>query len=240
MRLLLTRPAEEGERTRQACEAAGHKVLLSPVLRFEPLPVTLDLTGVQALAVTSRQGLRSLAQATTRRDPPLFAVGAATAALARDAGFRSVESAEGDLSALARLLAGRLSPAGGAILHATGTERAGDLAESVPLQNFTIVRTELYQARPLDELDRTTREVLAHGQLDAVAFFSPRSAGIFVTLVRQAGLAETCAGLLAACLSPAVARSAADLPWAATVTAAEPSLPSLLGALAAYDRRTDR
>jgi uroporphyrinogen-III synthase len=240
MRLLLTRPAEEGERTRLACEAAGHRVLVSPVLRFEALPVALDLTGMQALAVTSRQGLRSLAQATPRRDLPLFAVGAATAALARDAGFRQVLSAEGDRTDLARLLAGHLSPGGGPILHVTGTERRGDLGESPALQGFTIVRTELYQARALAELDRTAQGALTHGQLDAVAFFSPRSAAIFVTLVRRAGLARACAGLLAACLSPAVARSAGVLPWAATVTAATPSLPSLLAALAAYDKRTDR
>ncbi len=240
MRLLLTRPAEEGERTRAALEAAGHSVLVSPVLRFEPLPVTLDLSGAQALAVTSRQGLRSLARATPRRDLPLFAVGAATAALAGEAGFQRVESADGDQAALARLLSRRLSPGAGHILHVTGSERADDLGENQPLQAFTVVRTELYQARALEELDRTARDAMTHGQLDAVAFFSPRSAAIFVTLVRRAGLAASCAGLLAVCLSPAVTRSAAMLPWSEAVTAAQPSLPALLAALAAYDKRTDR
>src|SRR5690606_3576644 len=83
----LARPAAEGERSRRAFAAAGHEVLLAPVLAIEALPAPLDLTGIQALAVTSRQGAAALARATPRRDLPVYAVGDATAEQARAAGF---------------------------------------------------------------------------------------------------------------------------------------------------------
>ncbi len=76
------------------------------------------------------------------------------------------------------------------------------------------------------------------GALDGVSFFSPRTAAVFAKLAVREGVAEACGGLVAACLSPAVAERAAALAWREILVAAEPSLASLLAALAAYERRT--
>jgi uroporphyrinogen-III synthase len=239
MRLLLTRPAEEAARSRRLLEAAGHRVLVAPVFAIESVPATLDLAGVQALAVTSRQGAAALARATARRDLPVFAVGEATAERARAAGFTRVEAAGGDAAALADLLARRIDPAAGRVLHATGEIQARDLGALLRDSGVELVRTILYRARPVEELDRTVCAALRESRLDAVAFFSPRAAGIFARLAVRQGLAETCGRLVAACLSPAVAARAGKLRWRDLVVAERPDLPSLVAALAAYEAHTD-
>ena len=239
MRLLLTRPAEEAARSRRRFEAAGHSVLVAPVIQIEELPARLDLQGVQALAVTSRQGVAALARATARRDLPLFAVGEATAERARAAGFTQVAAAGGDAAALAALLARRIDPAAGRVLHATGEIQARDLGALLRDSGIEVVRTILYRAKAVDRLDRTICTAMQEGQLDGVVFFSPRAAGIFARLAVRQGLAETCGRLVAACLSPAVAARAGSLSWRGLVVAARPDLPSLVAALAAYEGHTD-
>lgn len=238
MRLLLTRPAVEAERTRRRFAAAGHTLVAAPVLAIEPLVTALDLTGVQALAVTSRQGLAALADATPRRDLPLYAVGDATAEAARAAGFTQVESAAGALEDLTALLAARIDPAGGRVLHLSGENIAGELGETLRSKGIEVVRTPLYRARPVEELDRTALDELRGGRLDGALFFSPRSAKVFARLAVRHSLEQACGRLVAYCLSAAVAERAAALAWRRLVVAAHPDLPSLLAAVQA-DASTD-
>src|SRR4051794_1084776 len=96
-----------------------------PVLMVRGLPINIDLSGFAALAVTSRNGLAAFARTCSRRDLPVFATGAGTAADAESAGFREVFSADGDVAALAALIA-EVRPAG-KVLHAAAVELAGDL-----------------------------------------------------------------------------------------------------------------
>ena len=104
MRVWVTRPEEDAAELAEALRAEGVEVLVEPLLRivYTDGP-PLDLTGVQALIATSANGVRAFARRNQQRDVPVLAVGAATARAARAAGFTSVESAAGDVAALARL-----------------------------------------------------------------------------------------------------------------------------------------
>src|ERR1700755_2220735 len=102
MKILITRPAEDGAEIAQRLAAMGHEALLAPMLTVEfhgGAPLVLE--DVQAIVPTSANGVRALAARTSRRDLPLFAVGPQTAAAADQAGFIRVRNAEGDAVALA-------------------------------------------------------------------------------------------------------------------------------------------
>src|SRR5262249_50998003 len=108
MAVLVTRPHPDNEATRNALRARGFEVLLAPLLRFEqvPLPVDLD-AGHGAVIVTSANALRAIEgqlAGSALLKLPLFAVGGHTAAAARRAGFATVISADGDAGALRDLL----------------------------------------------------------------------------------------------------------------------------------------
>ena len=143
----------------------------------------LDLEGVQALLCTSANGVRATAARTTGRDLPVLAVGDATARAARDEGFAQVESARGDVESLARLAKARLDPAAGRLFHAAGSAVAGDLAGDLGSAGFRVERHVLYAAEPVHRTGPDTAEGLYAGTIDAVLFFSPRTAQSFVKVV---------------------------------------------------------
>ncbi len=231
MRVLITRPREESEAVAKLLAARGIEWLIDALLDIRPSAAALPLTGVQALAFTSANGVRAFAAREPLRALPVFAVGEHTAEAARAAGFARVESAQGAAPELARLLCERLDPSAGAVLHCAGAVVRGELAPRLAEAGLELRRAVLYEAVPAAALAAATRAALAAGALDAVLFFSPRSAQTFVSLARAAGLAGACARLAALALSPAVAEEARALAWRELLTAARPAQAALLALL---------
>lgn len=233
MRLLVTRPIDDAEPLAERLQAMGHTILLAPVLEIHVLPgIPLPLDGVQAVLATSANGVRAFALASKRRDLPLFAVGPATAREARAAAFVTVEQGGGDAPSLAARIAGRLSPGGGALLHAAGNVVRGDFQTILEAHGFQVRRVVLYRAEPVARLDEGAAQAIGAGGLDGVLLHSPRSAREFVRLVVQARLSRACAELTAYCLSPEVAKACAAVAWRAVQVAARPDQEALLALLA--------
>ena len=232
MRILLTRPREDAAALAEALTELGIEPVLEPLMSIEYIDgPPLNLDGVQALLVTSANGVRAFANRDTRRHLPVFAVGDATARAAHLAGFADVNSASGDVAALAALVCGRLEADGGALLHVAGSRLAGDLAGVLAGHGFNTRRDVLYGANVAAALSAEAVRDLEEGDLDGVAFFSPRTAAIFAGLVRQAGLEETAGPLAGFCLSPAVAEAARALSWGRVVIASRPEQDALVQAI---------
>src|SRR5581483_7546674 len=158
LRALVTRPRAEAVELATALERRGIAALIEPLIeiRFADLPPP-DLAGVRAILCTSANGVRALARLTPERGLPLFAVGDATAARAREAGFAAVVSAAGTVEDLARLVRARLVPVAGSAV-------AGDLAAALP--GYAVERAVLYAAAPAERLSARAREALAGGTVD--------------------------------------------------------------------------
>lgn len=234
MRVMITRPREDAEPLAGLLGQRGVETLIAPLLSVVYLDgPPLDLDGVQALLVTSANGARALARRAPRRDLPMLAVGDASARAASEAGFAAVESAAGDVAALARLAGDRLDPAAGALVHAAGGKVAGDLAGMLGRAGFDIRREVLYQARPAKRLPAAAARALAEGSLDGVLFHSPRTAAAFVGLARKARLVRACRRLVAWCLSPAVAEQAGAIAWRELWVAARPEQAAMVEAIGA-------
>src|SRR6202042_3296229 len=124
-----------------------------------------------------------------------FAVGDATAAAAREAGFADIASAGGAVEDLAKLVIARLKPKDGALIHAAGSVTAGDLSGMLEAAGFAVRRAVLYEAAPSEALSPATRDAIARGEIDAALFFSPRNAATFVRLAT--GLDEGCKHMIA-------------------------------------------
>ena len=108
MRLLVTRPEPECERTAVLLRGRGHEVLLMPLLRIEPIADAELGTGPWAAVLfTSANAVRAVAA--HRRfgelaDLPVYTVGRRTQAAAAAARFASIASADGDVNALVSLI----------------------------------------------------------------------------------------------------------------------------------------
>ena len=234
MRVLVTRPQPEAGAFAARLAAAGHEALVDPVIRIHEHPDALpDLGAYGGLVFTSANGVRAFAAATPTRALPVFAVGTASGAAARAAGFAKVAVATGDVTRLGDLIVAA-SPAG-RLLHIAGEIVAGDLAGRLAEAGIALDRAVLYEARPATALGGATRAALEPGAaspLDAVTFFSPRTAVLFGELLAGEGLGLAATRLAAICLSAAVADAARAPGYARIAIAARPTAEAMLDALA--------
>jgi uroporphyrinogen-III synthase len=230
--VLITRPEKDAAPLSAALKEHGVDAMIEPLLRIDVLPgPPLDVAGVQAVLATSANGVRALQARQVPRDLPLFAVGEATAAAARTAGFDRVETAKGDVASLAGLARARLAPAAGALLHACGSAVAGDLAAELGAAGFRYRRAVLYAARTIDALSPGAQHAIARGTVAGVLLYSPRTAMTFVRLTRACGLDPACRSLAAFCLSDAVADAVAGVHWAHLVIADRPQQAAMVAAV---------
>jgi uroporphyrinogen-III synthase len=221
MRIWVTR--SEGEPTAARLRALGHAPLTAPVLAARALPGEIDLAGVTALAFTSSNGVRAFAGLSARRDLAVYAVGPGTARAAREAGFRQVRSADGDVEALARLIA-RERP--GLVLHPSARAPARDLARMLVLKGVQACGHAVYETAVLPLAGAVSAALQASPpELDAVLVHSPRGAAQVAALLGgRAGLDQ----LQAFCISKAAAAPLKRLGLKAIHVAEFPNEASLL------------
>ncbi|SOD98915.1 uroporphyrinogen-III synthase [Caenispirillum bisanense] len=237
MRVLITRPLHDARRTARLLEDRGVEAVIEPLFSISYIPAAaVALDGVQGYLVTSANGVRALAQALPADNPltrelPVYAVGDATAETAREHDFTQVLAAEGDVTSLARLVRARVRPPGGTLVHAAGTELAGDLAGELEAAGYTVRRERLYETRAAVALSRDTQRLIATRALHAALFYSPRTARIFAELAQRADLADACRDIRAYCLSEAVAKDLGGVPFAHLRVAATPTQEALLALL---------
>src|SRR5262249_49265467 len=130
MRLLVTRPEPDGERTAERLRARGHDVVVAPLLRVDAVDFEFTEETVSAVGLTSANAARAVARHRARdalTALPAFAVGGHTAEAARVAGFADIRSADGARDHLIRLIAASAGSVGGPLLYLAGEDRAGEL-----------------------------------------------------------------------------------------------------------------
>ena len=205
MRVVVTRPEPDGERTAAKLRARGCEVLLAPLLRVEWLErADLGSGPWDALVMTSANAARAITGHPRLPELwrlPVYTVGRRTADAARAAGFTTVHSADGDQRDLARLLGGR----GGALLYLAGEDRAGDLAAQVAAEGPTVAIVEVYRAAKVTRFPSVAEVALLAGEVDGVLHFSRRSAEAYVDCATAGGLLGRALAPIQYCLSGAVA-----------------------------------
>lgn len=232
MRILVTRPAGDAERTAAALRALGHEPVVAPLaaIRFADPPAARPPPA--ALLVTSANAVRGMAAwgvPGAWRTARVLAVGDRSAAAARQAGFAEVVSAKGDAAALAGLAARTLAPGQGPVLWPAAAEPAADLVALLAPAGIRVERIEAYRMVAVPALPDGVAAGLRDGAIGGVLLYSPRSAREFVRLCRAAGLSGCGVTLFA--LAPAVAEAVAPLAAADIRVAAAPNEPALLALL---------
>lgn len=237
MRALITRPMDDAAALAKLLRDRNIDPVIEPMLIIEPRAgEALDIAGVQGILLTSANGARMLARHVSGKNDALlrvavFCVGKATAKAARDAGFDNTASADGDVEVLAKLVAARLDPKAGTLVHVAGSRVAGDLSGLLVDKGFAVHRAVLYQARKPEALSPALTDRLKSHDIGLVLFFSAATAQNFVDLVAAAGLGSALGRMAALCLSPAVANAASSpkgTAWAAVLTAPRPDLDGMM------------
>jgi uroporphyrinogen-III synthase len=234
VKLLLTRPEPDAQRTATALRAQGHDVIAAPLLRIEPAADAKIGEGPwAAILITSANAAHTVAThagVTPLRSLPVFAVGRRSAEAMAAAGFADVTSADGDVSDLARLVAVRIQSTA-PLLYLAGEDRSGDLAGELRARGFAVEITIVYRAVAATDLPPAAADALASG-IDGVLHFSRRSAEAYVDAARAAGLLASALKPVHFCLSAQIAEPLAQA-RAADIRIAERPNEALLIALIA-------
>ena len=230
MRVLITRPKPDGERTAAQLRERGCDVLLAPLLRIEPVDVGIGSGPWGGLVLTSGNAVRAIAS--HRQKPKLlsltaFTVGARTASDARAAGFGNVVSADGDLPALVSLIAAHCR-GDAPLLYLAGEDRAGDLAGELAAAGLAVRTAVVYRAAPVAAFPDGVRDALVGGTIDGVLHFSRRSAEAYLRCAQAAGIGRQALAPSHYCLSQAVAEPVAAAGAARVMVAEKPQEAALL------------
>lgn len=207
MRLLLTRPEPDAQRTAAALNERGHDVVIAPLLRIEVvIDAPIAAGSWAAILITSANAAHAIKArdwVEQLRRIPVFAVGQRSAQAMRAAGFADVVSADGDVGDLARLAAARMGP-GAPVLYLAGEQRSGDLDGTLRSRGFAVETVVVYRASTVASLPAAAVAALAEG-VDGVLHFSRRSAEAFVSAASGAGLLAPALKPVQFCLSGQVA-----------------------------------
>jgi uroporphyrinogen-III synthase len=229
MRLLVTRPEPDASRTAAALRARGHAVDIAPMMAIVPAAQPSALPKPAAIVVTSRNAVRAIDDwpaAKQWRTLPLFAVGTATAELARAGGFADVRVANGNAGELVDLIRRTFDPARGTMLYAAGHDRSADLAAMLP--GYAIATIEAYRGVAATALPAPVADAIRAGAYGAALFFSRRTAAIFSGLVSVNALEAAMRQIVFLALSAAVGEPLNALHPRATKVARRPDEESML------------
>jgi uroporphyrinogen-III synthase len=233
MRLLVTRPDGDAQRTAATLGARGHRVRIAPLLEIEPIPdADVGPPPWHALVITSANAARGIAvhpKLAELRSLPVLAVGRHSAEAARAAGFTDVTSADGSAGDLARLVAGRFAGAGGPpLLYLAGADRARDLAAELAPWGIAVRTVEIYRAHAAKQFPAEVAAALRAGEIEGVLHFSRRSAETFVQCAERAGAIAAALEPRQFCISAAAAEPLARAGAADIRIAAQPDEDALV------------
>jgi uroporphyrinogen-III synthase len=216
LRILVTRPQPGGAATVARLQALGHEALLTPLLEMQATAWEAPEAASQAVMLTSAAAARLAGDAAAAfHGLPAFAVGQATAAAARAAGFADVRAGDAGVQALVMAMA---ADGFESVLHLAGEDRtAVAVPEGLSLVVRTVYRAELM---PLP--------VLPHA--DWVLLYSARTAAHFAVEVDRLGGAR---GEIAIAAISAAVLAAAGSGWQRAIAAERPDEDAVLAAIGA-------
>jgi uroporphyrinogen-III synthase len=203
------------------------------MMEYMALPADAgDISAYQAIVFTSAQAVQFFSGHPEAYHLPVLAVGDATAAAARKAGYKTVYSAKGNSINVSELIKAETPELElKRVLHPCSDDTAGDIGAAVAAMGVEVVRLPVYKAEFLNSLPEDVTAALRRGAIDVVTVFSARTAENFVRLMLKQDLRGVSARLEAVCISENVATTLKELPWRVVHIARQPRLEAVMEAL---------
>jgi uroporphyrinogen-III synthase len=213
MRVIVTRPRRQGERTATRLAELGHEALLLPLTRpVHDLKVARDALAMSqgAIAVTSAEAIHALQAigplTSADLSRPLFAVGMATASQAEKAGFRSAYHGDGNGVQLADLISDNPALLGGrSLTYLAGSPRADGFETRLTELGIPFETVECYRMEDIEPDEEELRKLLFDRAADAILLYSRHTTERFFSLPFVESHRPIAAGTRLLCLSEAIA-----------------------------------
>ncbi len=226
MKIIVTRPVEDGLVLGEKLAELGHEAIIFPLIRIaHRSSIGIPKLAFQMICFTSANGARSVAAKSLNKDIPVLTLGHHSHVAALESGYQNVKAVGGDVGGLVHYVAQHLKFDAGPILYVSGSETSGELEGKLSTAGFEVLRVVTYDAIP----ENTAELAISIAKADGVLLYSPRTAKLWCTAVRSAGLESRASELIYYCLSHNIS---GNLPSSWTkMIAAEPNEATLLSLL---------
>jgi len=223
--ILITRPLEEAKAFAKPLQGAGYETMIEPMLTIEPVAHQAHtLKGFGAVIFTSAHGVQFWKMA-AGNGIKAYCVGEATARAAANRGYEVI-NADGNAASLIEIL--KRNRPGTRLLYIRGQHGAYPVTDDLKAAGFDIEEIIVYNAFLTEFLNPICLEALKKGQIEAVTFFSKRTAENFTRLMEKNGLLEALKGLKALSISQSVLESVRSYEWAGAYAAQESNTQGML------------
>jgi uroporphyrinogen-III synthase len=234
--ILITRPEDDALDYAAELQAEGFETLVAPMLVIVPTAFEQpDLSKYQALLFTSANAVRIFAEMVKSRVLPVFVVGPHTEKEARTQGFGNVISANGTGDELAVLVRTKITDKTKPLLHVRGAHAAKPLHILLAPDGIKVDLLTVYDSEKVSELSMEARSAIENNRVEAVTFFSKRTAQNFAALADSLNLK----GIKGLCLSNAVLECVQSCTWAKTYVAGTPDRAGMLALLRSVCMKRD-
>lgn len=187
-RVLLTRPEPGASLTAGILRQMKLEPLKLPLTRIEPLPVEPmgSLADFAAVALTSPNAARHVPPELLAliADLPAYAVGAATAAVARSRGLNVIDESAGDAAGLHQIIAERVQPTA-KVLVLCGRVRRNILQAGLLASGYQPHLIEVYDTLPTPPPMAEVSALLGSVLVDVVLVYSAFAADEFTRLFER-------------------------------------------------------
>jgi uroporphyrinogen-III synthase len=234
MRVLVTRPKPDAQRTAAALRERGHDVFTAPLLRIEVIAADVGggpFTGVLMTSANAARAIQAHPRGRELCDLPAFVVGRRSARAAQEAGFSEVVAANGGMRDLVREIALR-APRCGQLIYLCGQDRSGDLKGELASRGVAVQCVEIYRALAARQFPAEIVLALSTGQIGGVMHFSRRTAETYCRCGRLMRDFKAALWPIHYCLSVHVAAPLIAAGASRIVIAQHPDEESLLGLVA--------
>lgn len=228
--VILTRNAEDGEKTATILRARGFDPILAPLFDIVPIPTSLPEGTFDAVIATSRHALRLLSAADLAKlnTTPLYCVGAATADTAQQLGFATVITGSGTAAGLAEQIR-RERKAGEVLLFLTGDPHRPELQQALA-PYFDLTLSCLYRSQSRTDFPTEALQNIAD-PAPIWLHFSLKSAERAAVLIEKTGYGAYFYQGRHVALSQTICDFLEKAGCETCLTAKEPSLDALLSRL---------
>lgn len=242
--ILSVRPLPDSQLDIDTLARRGVPALAAPLLEPQPIAPTLpdDPSRYAGLIFTSRHAVDGFLAALGHGGPggwaalPVFAVGRATARVARAAGFSVKVTGHGGGGGLAPLIREHVDAGGLPLLWPAARDRGFDMVAALA-PAITVEDIAVYAMARTPRLTDAALDALAYGKILAVKLMSARSAQLFCEQLAENGMDHCRPEIIVIAGSDAIAAAAGD-GWRQIYVAKRPTRARLLAiASLLYHRR---
>lgn len=224
---LITRPALDAPNTAKKLNQHNVETLTCPMIEIEwATDINIDISQFQHIIFTSKNGVRSFCNHSTKHNLIAWCVGDETADFANKNGFSTVFSAKGTAADLSQLIKDKTSPQ--PMLRVTRLDQTDKLSAILNNDGYAVTSLPLYRTTPINGLSTDIIKALKDNRITDILFYSPYTARITVKNIQASNVGDACRKITAWCISKKTGAALDALSFKDVIIADKPNEQALL------------